>query len=212
MNTTHGTGLEGATFAAHREPFSVRRIRRGPATAAVALLAAASASAAETFTAGSGGVGQVWEPSPADRVECISGIYPHLTVFNTSGECGIGAVVPWAGRLWLLTYPPHHTRGGTDRLCTVDDDLRLSIRPESVGGTHANRMIHRESEQLVIGPYLIDAAGKVRALDLKKLEGRMTATARHLTDPATKVLFYDMEGALYEVNVHTLETDRKSVV
>lgn len=45
---------------------------------------------------------------------CISGVYPHLAVFNSlvtdegqtygsGGECGIGAVVPWAGKLWLLT-------------------------------------------------------------------------------------------------------------
>ena len=32
----------------------------------------------------------------------------------------------------------------------------------------------------------------------------MTATARHLTDPVNMVYFYDMEGMLYEVNVHTL--------
>ena len=47
----------------------------------------------------------------ATRVQ-ISGIYPHLAVYNDIGgpqdrECGIGAVVPWAGRLWLMTYPPH---------------------------------------------------------------------------------------------------------
>jgi hypothetical protein len=45
----------------------------------------------------------------------------------------------------------------------------------------------------------------VRAADVKKnLVGRMTATARHLTDPANKVYFYDMEGPVYEVDVHTL--------
>ena len=39
-----------------------------------------------------------------------------------------------------------------------------STRPESVGGTPANRMIHRESQQLNIGPYFIDARGHVRAI------------------------------------------------
>ena len=28
----------------------------------------------------------------------LSGIYPHLAMFNDEGECGTGAVVPWAGR------------------------------------------------------------------------------------------------------------------
>ncbi|MCX7887185.1 MAG: hypothetical protein N3B01_08060, partial [Verrucomicrobiae bacterium] len=145
----------------------------------------------------------------------ISGIYPHLTVFNGTGEfsrhgeCGIGAVVPWAGRLWLITYPPHSTRGSSDKLYSIDPQLNLTVHPESVGGTHACRMIHRESNQLIIGPYFISADGKVRACDVKnKLIGRMTAVARHLTDPANLVYFYDMEGALYEVNVHTLDVKR----
>ena len=152
-----------------------------------------------------------------DEPVCISGIYPHLAVFNgrfdpaqrtwqgTGRECGIGAVVPWAGKLWMITYPPHEIRGGKDKLWSIDEKLNLTFAPESVGGTHAGRMIHRESNQLVIGPYFIDAAGKVRACDVKnKLIGRMTAVARHLTDPKNMVYLIDMEGAVYEVNVHTL--------
>lgn len=163
---------------------------------------------AAPFTAGSRGEGQVWEPSADSRVVRISGIYPHLTVFNGNGECGIGAVVPWAGKLWFVTYPPHNTHGGQDKLYTIDEQLKLVIRPESVGGTHANRLVHRESNQLILGPYLIDARGNVRAIDLKQLVGRMTATARHLADPSNKVYFYDMEGALYEVDVHSLAVTR----
>jgi len=151
-----------------------------------------------------------------DSSLCISGIYPHLTVYNKpetigdtihpkgGGEVGIGAVVPWAGKLWLITYPQHDTRGGSDKLWTVDADMRQEMRPESVGGTHACRMIHRESNQLVIGPYFIGADGVVRAADVNRLVGRMTAVCRHLTDPENMVYFVDMEGAIYEVNVHTL--------
>ena len=137
----------------------------------------------------------------------ISGIYPHLASFNKNGECGIGAVVPWAGKLWWITYPPHLTHGSPgDKLYSIAPDMKtLEIAPESVGGTHACRMIHKESNQLIIGPYFIDAEGHVRAVDVKtQLVGRMTAIARHLTDPANLVYFYDMEGAVYEVNVHSL--------
>ena len=143
----------------------------------------------------------------------ISGIYPHLATYNqpedvadrpNHGECGIGAIVPWADRLWYLTYPQHKTTGSNDKLYEVDDALNRVIRPESVGGTHASRMIHRESNQLIIGPYFIDAERNVRAADLKQLRGRMTAVMRHLEDPANKVYFFDMEGAIYEVDVHTL--------
>lgn len=135
----------------------------------------------------------------------VSGIYPHLTAYNGNGECGIGVVVPWAGKLWYLTYPPHARKGSSDKLYSIDPQMALTIHPESVGGTHANRLIHRESKQLIMGPYVISAEGKIRVFDVKKeLVGRLTATARHLTDPEHLVYFVDMEGPIYEANVETL--------
>ena len=134
----------------------------------------------------------------------VSGRYPHLAVFNRQNECGIGAVVPWAGRLWFLTYAPHQPRGSDDKLYELDDALTLRARPESVGGTPAGRMVHRESNQLVIGPYFIDDKATVRAVPPRQMPGRLTAVARHLTDAANRVYVYDMEGALYEVDVRSL--------
>ena len=137
----------------------------------------------------------------------ISGIYPHLASFNGDRECGIGAVVPWAGRLWWTTYPPHARHGSSDKLYSIDSEMELTIHPESVGGTHANRLIHRESNQLLIGPYVIDDRGHVRVFDVRRtLPGRLTATTRHLTDPANKVYYFDMEGPVWEADVRTLET------
>ena len=157
-----------------------------------------------------------WPPDKVPHLR-ISGIYPHLATHNqpddaadrpNHGECGIGAIAPWAGRLWYLTYPQHKTTGSNDKLYEVDAQLNRTIRPESVGGTHACRMIHKESNQLIIGPYFIGAKGSVRAADLQKLRGRMTAVMRHLTDPANKVYFFDMEGAIYEADVHSLEVTK----
>ncbi len=65
----------------------------------------------------------------------LSGIYPHLAFFNDEGECGTGAVVPWADRLWVVTYAPHMPQGSSDKLYEITPDLRLLIRPESIGGT-----------------------------------------------------------------------------
>jgi len=135
----------------------------------------------------------------------FGGRYPNLAVSNSSGECGIGAVVPWAGRLWLVTYAPHARSGSDDKLYEIDDRLHLTARPESVGGTPAARFIHGPTGQLLIGPYLIDAQGGVRAVSPSVMEGRLSAAARHPTDPAGKVLVYDMEGLLYELDVKTLE-------
>ena len=134
----------------------------------------------------------------------ISGVYPSLAMFNREGECGTGAVVPWGGRLWVITYGPHLPFGSSDKLYEITPDLRQVVRPESVGGTPANRLIHRESKQLFIGPYVIDANGGVRVVPPSRMPGRLTGTARHLTDPVNKVYHATMEEGLYEVDVHTL--------
>ncbi|MBM3868254.1 MAG: hypothetical protein FJ384_04905 [Verrucomicrobia bacterium] len=133
-----------------------------------------------------------------------SGIYPELAYFNNEGECGTGAVVPWADRLWVITYGPHLPYGSSDKLYEFTPDLRQIVRPESVGGTPANRMIHQESNQLIIGPYFIGADRAVRVIPPKLMPGRLTGNARHLTDPANKVYFATMEDGLYEVDVRSL--------
>ncbi|MCU0748886.1 MAG: hypothetical protein MUF13_04995 [Akkermansiaceae bacterium] len=143
--------------------------------------------------------------APAAEPASWSGIYPHLAYYNEEGECGTGAVVPWAGRLWVITYGPHLPFGSTDKLYEITPDLQLTLRPESVGGTPANRMIHRESKQLIIGPYFIDENRKVRVVSPKDMPGRLTGNARHLTDPAGKIYFATMEEGLYEVDVKSLE-------
>lgn len=134
----------------------------------------------------------------------FSGIYPHLAMYNNEGECGTGAVVPWAGKLWAITYGPHLPFGSSDKLYEISADLKQTIRPESIGGTPANRMIHSESNQLFIGPYAIDKQGNVRAIPYKAMPGRHTGNARHLTDPAKKILYGTMEEGFYEVDVKTL--------
>ncbi len=134
----------------------------------------------------------------------VSGIYPSLAMFNNEGECGTGAVVPWADRLWVITYGPHLPFGSSDKLYEITTDLKQTIRPESVGGTPANRMIHGESQQLFIGPYVIDAQRGVRVIPPSIMPGRLTGNARHLTDPAGKIYYATMEEGLYEVDVRTL--------
>ncbi|MEZ5948924.1 MAG: hypothetical protein R3C12_06860 [Planctomycetaceae bacterium] len=135
----------------------------------------------------------------------LSGIYPHLAMFNNEGECGTGAVVPWADRLWVVTYAPHAPRGSSDKLYEILPDLTQIVRPESIGGTPANRMIHRESEQLFIGPYAIDAQRTVRVIPYARMFGRPTGNARHLFDPAGKIYYATMEEGVYEVDVRTLD-------
>lgn len=136
---------------------------------------------------------------------CISGIYPHLAYYNDEGECGTGAVVPWNGDLWVITYGPHLPFGSSDKLYQITPGLEQIVRDESIGGTPANRMIHQESNQLFIGPYVIDVEGIVRAIPYAVMPGRHTGNARHLTDPANKIYYGTMEEGFYEVDVNRLE-------
>lgn len=151
------------------------------------------------------GVSESMGTDTADGPPNFSGIYPHLAYYNSENECGTGAVVPWAGDLWVITYGPHLPNGSTDKLYQITSDLEQIVREESIGGTPANRMIHKESNQLFIGPYAINAEGKVRTIPYTTMPGRHTGNARHLTDPENKIYYGTMEEGFYEVDVNTLD-------
>lgn len=142
----------------------------------------------------------------ADKYISLSGIYPHLAMYNLGGECGTGAVVPWANKLWVITYSPHQPNGSSDKLYAINSDLDQEVREESIGGTPANRMVHQESNKLFIGPYAINGDdGKVTAIPYEEMPGRHTGNARHLTDPTGKIYYATMEEGFYEVDVNTLD-------
>ncbi|HYO81943.1 MAG TPA: hypothetical protein VES20_11105, partial [Bryobacteraceae bacterium] len=68
----------------------------------------------------------------------------------------------------------------------------------------ANRLVHKESNQAFIGPYAIDVRGNVRFIEALR-DHRLTATARHLSDPANRVYMMTMEGLLFDLDVSTLK-------
>lgn len=119
-------------------------------------------------------------------------------------ECGIGALMPWADALWTVTYNSHRKGTGSGLgLYRIDEKLQAE-RMHVHDGTHANRLIHRESDQCFIGPYVIDAKGNwkhIPELD----EHRLTSTMRHLSDPANRIYYQTMEGQFLEMDVR----DRK---
>ena len=148
-------------------------------------------------------------PSSAAAPMNISGVIPTLAVkakhHPARSETGIGALMPWADRLWFVTYVAHtRLTGDGTGLFYVDDAMRLTKHRASVVGTYANRMIHAESSQLFIGPHAIDTKGRVRTIE-PLVDVRLTATCRHLSDPAGKVYMVGMEGEFAEVDVRTLE-------
>ncbi len=138
----------------------------------------------------------------------IGGVFPHMAVMakglGSNSEAGIGALIPWAQKLWAVGYVAHINGQGLG-LYEIGEDMTMRRHPASVTGTFANRLPHWPSGQAFIGPYAIDADGNVRTIEaLKNI--RLAATCDHLTDPANKVYFLGMEGGFWETDVHTLET------
>lgn len=140
----------------------------------------------------------------------INGIFPNLTVGANQGpvrtEVGVGALMPWAGRLWLITYLSNRVdSGGGTGLYEIDKEFNMRKRPESREGCYANRMLHGPSEQIIIGPHLIDSKGNVRTID-ELADWRLTATMEHLEDPENKFYCVAMDGKFWEVDAYSLES------
>ena len=133
----------------------------------------------------------------------FSGIYPNLAMYNNEGECGTGAVVPWNNNLYVITYGPHLPIGSSDKLYIIDDKKNVIVYDKSVGGTPANRMIHESSNNLFIGPYIINNNGEITVIDPKIMPGRLTGMAKHLTDPENKIYYATMEEGFYEYDLNS---------
>ncbi len=139
----------------------------------------------------------------------VSGVFPHLSLKAELGpprtECGVGGLMAWADRLWVVTYVSHtKTSGIGTGLYEIDADLYMTKRPESRVGTYTNRYIHFPSNQLIIGPHVIDKDRTVRTVDALA-DVRLCSTIAHLEDPENMVYMMGMEGEFFEMNVYTLE-------
>jgi len=119
-------------------------------------------------------------------------------------ECGIGALMPWADGLYASTYNSSGRRTGTGLgLYRISDDLKMEVI-DIHNGVFANRFIHHQSNQCIIGPYVIDSSGRWRRIE-GLTEHRLTSTMPHLTDPANRVYFQTMEGLFFEMDIADLK-------
>jgi hypothetical protein len=122
-------------------------------------------------------------------------------------ESGVGALMAWADKLWAVTYlsePKPHMGSGTG-LYVIDEKLNIQKLHVS-NGTYANRMLHEPSNQIIIGPYIIDMQGNVRIIE--QLVGeRLTATMKHLHDD-NRVYMLTMAGQFYELDISTLKATK----
>ncbi len=138
----------------------------------------------------------------------FGGVVPSLALRAELGpprtECGVGALMAWAGRLWAVSYVSHKSGSGVGTgFYEIGDDFKLIKRPESLVGTYTNRYVHWPSNQCFIGPHVIDADRNVRTID-GLAEVRLCGTMAHLSDPDNKVYMLGMEGEFFELDVHSL--------
>ena len=142
----------------------------------------------------------------------VSGVVPEFAQVADFGpprsEVGIGCLMPWLGKLYVLSYVSHRRETGTGTgLRVIDENFRMSRHPAGVDGTYANRFVHHASSQLIIGPHVIDTRHRVRTVK-GLVDVRLCGTATHLVDPENLVYMLGMEGELFELNVRTLKLRR----
>mgnify|MGYP006087716751 CR=1 FL=1 len=145
---------------------------------------------------------------------CHGGVCPSLGVRTDTAptvpaglpkrsEAGVGALFPWANKLYMVTYLSVPQYGAGAGLYEIDEDMSIT-KIKNHSGVFANRMIHHWTDSAIIGPYVIDQFGGVRTItDL--LLVRIGAMAEHLFHPETMVYMVSMDGPLYEVDLTTLQ-------
>jgi len=95
----------------------------------------------------------------------ISGVVPSLALKAELGpprtECGVGALMAWADRLWAVSYVSSAGKSGVGTgLYEIDENLVGRKRPESRVGTYTNRFVHFPSNQLIIGRMSLTRSGR----------------------------------------------------
>lgn len=118
---------------------------------------------------------------------------------NNMSECGVGALIPWADRLYYSTYLAMPGDGAGTRIGYIDRNWadHTVLTTDSI---HAARFIHHETEQLCLGCCIIETDGTVHTISTL-VNVRVTGFCRHLVTPTTNVYAITMEGKLYDVDL-----------
>jgi len=141
----------------------------------------------------------------------VSGVFPGLAQVGDFGpprsEIGVGALMPWNGKLYVQNYNSHRAASGRGvSLRRIDADLSMEVVPETLGvdGTYTNRFVHFPTSSLVIGPHVVSPDHLIRTVP-ELVPMRVCGTTRHLTKPDTHVYVLAMEGEVFELDLTTLE-------
>lgn len=134
-----------------------------------------------------------------DRSRSI-GVSSNHAASNHS-ECGVGALIPWADRLYYSTYLAMPNDGSGTKIGYIDANF-ADHTVLTTNGIHTARYIHADTNQLCIGCCVIEADGTSHTINDFVLR-RISGFAAHIVSPATKVYAITMEGVIYEVDLTT---------
>lgn len=142
-----------------------------------------------------------------------SGVFPALTVTadtaptgpnitSPRSECGVGAMMAWADKLYVVSYLSVPNAGSGTGLYAIDANLQMT-KLANHSSVYANRMMVPAMNVIVIGPYIIDSQGNIQVLqDL--LHVRIGGMAEHILYPDSMVYMLGMDGPLWECNLLNL--------
>ena len=124
-------------------------------------------------------------------------------------EIGIGALMPWNDKLYYSTYLADSGAGVGGRIGYITPTGQ-DVTVLEHNSCHTGRFVHYETNQLLLGPCVIELDGTVHTISTL-VTLRVCGWARHLISPTTKAYCITMQGKLYEVDlttyVATLVTD-----
>lgn len=90
--------------------------------------------------------------------QVVGDLHAEQTAGGAWSEAGIGAVIPWAGKLWFNTYPAENGQGARVGLWSMDSTLTPTLeRSSSV--TSAARVV--ANNLLFISRFVIDTNGAI---------------------------------------------------
>lgn len=142
----------------------------------------------------------------------VNGIFPGITATASSeavrSESGTGALMPWAGQLWMVSYLSVPNAGSGSGFYTIYPNMTME-KLHTHDSCYANRMIHPKTNQIVIGPYVVDTNATWRIFK-PLLKDRIGGMAEHILNPDEMVYMLSMDGPLYEANVVTMEVNQLS--
>jgi len=129
-----------------------------------------------------------------------SGVFPALTTTADSGskrtECGHGAMMAWADRLWLISYLSVPNGGNGTGLYSIDENMVMT-KVANHSSVFANRLLIPQINSIIIGPYVIDAMGNINVIE-DLLNVRVGGMAAHINEPESKAYYLGMDGPLWE--------------